>query len=186
MALRNFHRPSGVRQRGVALVVGLILLLVLTMIGVIAIKSSTQQQRMAASYQQQTQTFQAAESNIRLIMGQINGRPGNSLNRNTDFLSTAVNNAPTTRLTPATATPPLAPAGVVTVAGNVNGFNSAANIYLTATPLNSGMPSGASLKAGAFTPFYFDVNSVATQANTGARSNNIQGVFFWGPGGQSP
>ncbi len=49
------------RQHGMVLVVGLLLLLVLTLLGVTAMKSSTLQERIAANDQHRTAAFQAAE-----------------------------------------------------------------------------------------------------------------------------
>lgn len=176
------HTISGyASQRGVALIVGLILLLVLTMIGVIAIKSSTQQERMAAGYQQQAQTFQAAESAIRLVTGQLLERRGNPLNRNADFLSNA-----SVALTPATATPPLAPAGVVSITGNIAGFNTAVNLYQTAQPAGfrvTGQSERVNADGTTSGAIFYDLNAVATQPNTGARSNNILGIWRPVPAG---
>lgn len=59
------HRPS---QHGMALAVGLLLLLVLTIIGLTAVRMTTQQSRMAANYQFQTLSFQGAEGVIRQIV----------------------------------------------------------------------------------------------------------------------
>jgi type IV pilus assembly protein PilX len=55
-------RLSRSSQRGAALVVSLILLLVLTILGVTAMNSSILQGFMASSYQQQTQTLAGAEN----------------------------------------------------------------------------------------------------------------------------
>lgn len=55
----NFHQ-----QRGVALLVSLILLLLLTIIAITAASTSTLQQRMANNAQDQNTSFQAAESGL--------------------------------------------------------------------------------------------------------------------------
>lgn len=179
------------RQQGVALLVGLILLLALTMIGIVAVRSSTQQGRMALNYQQQAQTFQSAESAIRLIMAQLQGSPGTNLSlaiMNTDLLSNALATAPNPALSAATATPPALPSGAAnivasTAASSGVGYNSNANVYSTGicgdgTSLCP-MMSGFSL--GKYTAFSFEINSVATQPATMAQSNNVQGVVFVAP-----
>jgi type IV pilus assembly protein PilX len=50
------------RQKGAALIVALVLLLVMTILGVTALSSSTMQGFMSASYQQQTVTLAGAEN----------------------------------------------------------------------------------------------------------------------------
>jgi len=57
-----------IRQRGMALFVGLIFMLVLTIIGLTAVRFSTQQSRMAQSIQMLSTTFQAAEAAIRGVV----------------------------------------------------------------------------------------------------------------------
>ncbi len=49
------------RQRGAVLIVGLLILLVLTLLGVTAMKSTTLEERIAANDQYRTEAFQAAE-----------------------------------------------------------------------------------------------------------------------------
>jgi type IV pilus assembly protein PilX len=52
---------SGRRERGAALVIGLILLLILTILAVSGVVTSTSELRMVANQQQQERAFQAAE-----------------------------------------------------------------------------------------------------------------------------
>lgn len=59
-----FHRTLG-NQRGAVLVVGLLLLVVLTLIGVASMQSTTLQERMAANMREQEQAFQSAEAALR-------------------------------------------------------------------------------------------------------------------------
>ena len=54
-------RPASRSQRGAALVIGLILLLVLTILAVSGVMSSTLELRMVGNQQQQERAFQAAE-----------------------------------------------------------------------------------------------------------------------------
>ena len=52
------------KQQGVVLVIGLLMLLVMTMVGVTAMSGTTMNERMTANHQFQTLSFQAAESAI--------------------------------------------------------------------------------------------------------------------------
>ena len=54
-----------VRQKGAALVVGLILLVVITLIGVSAMQSTTLQEKMAGNLRDSNLSFQAAEVGLR-------------------------------------------------------------------------------------------------------------------------
>lgn len=53
------------RQKGITLIVGLILLLVMTMLGLTAVQVTTQQERMAGNLRDRNIAFQAAESALR-------------------------------------------------------------------------------------------------------------------------
>ena len=58
------HRPAPGGQRGAALIVGLVLLLVLTILGVSGMSRSALELRMAGNSQAQNLAFQAAETGI--------------------------------------------------------------------------------------------------------------------------
>lgn len=58
------HRTLA-NERGAVLVVGLMLLLVLTLLGVVALQSTTLQERMAGNMREQEQAFQSAEAALR-------------------------------------------------------------------------------------------------------------------------
>ncbi len=70
-AMRNIHRP-GKRQRGAALFVGLIIMLVLTILGITIMQVVTQQERMARNLVNKTIAFQAAETALRAGESEIN------------------------------------------------------------------------------------------------------------------
>jgi len=63
------HAP---RQRGIVLVVGLVFLLVLTIIGVTALRTTALEERMAGNLQQQTIAFQDAESRVAELINTLN------------------------------------------------------------------------------------------------------------------
>ncbi|MGH8455893.1 MAG: PilX N-terminal domain-containing pilus assembly protein [Stenotrophobium sp.] len=56
-----------------ALMVGLMLLLVLTLLGIAAIRGTTTEERMSANSQQHVTTFQATEAAIRQVMAEARG-----------------------------------------------------------------------------------------------------------------
>jgi type IV pilus assembly protein PilX len=56
---------SGSRQRGAALIVAMVMLLVMTLLGVTAIRSTTLQERMAGNLRDSNLAFQAAERALR-------------------------------------------------------------------------------------------------------------------------
>lgn len=64
-------------QRGAVLVVGLLLLLVLTLVGVASMQMTTLQERMAGNMREQEQAFQGAEAAL---------RAGENFLRNTEIL----------------------------------------------------------------------------------------------------
>lgn len=57
-------RPAPARQRGVALVIALVVLLILTILGVSALVSTALEGMMAGNVQEQNRAFQAAEAGI--------------------------------------------------------------------------------------------------------------------------
>lgn len=62
--MKLFHRTLD-NQRGAVLVVGLMLLVVLTLLGVVAMQGTTLQERMAGNMREQEQAFQSAEAVLR-------------------------------------------------------------------------------------------------------------------------
>jgi len=58
----NANRMTARRQQGLALVMGLIILLIMTLISVSAMRSTLMQERMSGSFQGQQIAFQAAEA----------------------------------------------------------------------------------------------------------------------------
>lgn len=71
-------------QRGAALIVALILLLVLTILGITAINSSVLQSYMASSYQQQTRTLASAENTLLQAELEIEDIAASGVNTNKD------------------------------------------------------------------------------------------------------
>ncbi|MCC5858552.1 MAG: hypothetical protein JJT90_10370 [Ectothiorhodospiraceae bacterium] len=59
------YRCGGRRERGAALIISLLLLLVMTLIGVTAMQTSTLQERMAGNTRDRNLAFQSAEAALR-------------------------------------------------------------------------------------------------------------------------
>jgi len=72
MRATNFHLPRRSTQRGAALIVGLILMLVLTVLGVSGMNTATLELTMANNSQSQQAAFQAAETGIDISIAQGN------------------------------------------------------------------------------------------------------------------
>lgn len=61
--------PSAAHQRGATLIVGLVLLLVLTVVGVSGMNTATMEVQMAANTQFQQDAFQATEDAVDIVIG---------------------------------------------------------------------------------------------------------------------
>lgn len=72
------HRsiPPRAAQRGIALVVALLLLVVITLVGLAAVHGTIMQQRMAANLFDRQVAFQSAEAAMRAATARIAGNPG--------------------------------------------------------------------------------------------------------------
>lgn len=72
------HRslPRRTAQRGVALVVALLLLVVITLVGLAAVRGTIMQQRMAANHFDRQVAFQSAEAAMRAATARIASNPG--------------------------------------------------------------------------------------------------------------
>lgn len=73
MATQLVFQQSASRQRGAALVVGLIMLLLLTLVGVAGMKDTLLQQKMVASAKDREVALQAAESALRFVTTDLTG-----------------------------------------------------------------------------------------------------------------
>lgn len=63
--LRNGGTPAGSRQRGVSLVIVLVLLVATSLLGIAVLRSTAMQERMSANLRDRSLAFQAAESALR-------------------------------------------------------------------------------------------------------------------------
>lgn len=70
------HAGGSARQRGVALIVALILLIVITLLGLTAVSGTIMQNKMAANQHDREIAFQSAESALSVVQQRIIGNPG--------------------------------------------------------------------------------------------------------------
>ncbi len=77
-------------QEGVALVIGLVLVLVITLIALAGFSNSTLQAKMATNSQQRNTTFQAAESALSNAIIEIEGIPMGGIPGNSEVLAKAI------------------------------------------------------------------------------------------------
>lgn len=74
--LASHRTMQRTKQRGVALVVALLLLVVVTLVGLAAVRGTIMQQRMAANLLDRQIAFQGAEAAMRAATARIAGHPG--------------------------------------------------------------------------------------------------------------
>ncbi|MGH8115127.1 MAG: PilX N-terminal domain-containing pilus assembly protein [Rhodanobacteraceae bacterium] len=163
LAMRGPHR-------GMALMVGLTLLLVLTILGIAAIRGTTTGERMSANSQQHATTFQATEAAIRLVMAELRGDLDPPAGVTESMLITALNN------------------GVVPVVAKIpkrtpdsgHGITANAGLAYTGTSANvSGFST--SVEGGGFVAYQFAIDAAGKQARTNASSHHQQGISRLGP-----
>lgn len=169
------------KQRGAALMVALMFLVVLTMLGLAAVRATTQQTRMAAAMQFQSSAFHAAESAVRQVMTGIfnaltaspGAIPAVLLAASTGVTTLACDANPG----PALPAPPvLAPLAVTTTLRLSPGTVDADGNPLTnCGNCSGGPPTGFSAGAG-FTVTCFDLEGGAVYGTTGAGSVHQQRI----------
>jgi hypothetical protein len=166
----GFNAPK--RERGVALIIGLLLLLVLTIMGIAAMRSTGLQERMSANNQQQMITFQGAEAGIRQVMESANVAPTTAAQVQTvDVIKKAVDNGKNP-----------APNVLATTAQNPDTGNGTTNVATIEFKCNVPL-EGNSLGLGTLSANYFLINSSSTQNNTNSSSVHQQTVIRQGGDG---
>jgi type IV pilus assembly protein PilX len=148
------------RQRGAALVIGLILLLVLTILAVSGVVTSTLELRMVGNQQQQERAFQAADTGIeRALAGDVP-------------LTTSITPTPV----PLTEVERYTGSGTADASGDTfeGSLRYMGDAAATSVP-------GYSLGAGLLS-YHFQVEITGTSSG-GAVSQHVQGFYIVGPGG---
>ena len=153
--MRRAPQAMPKRQRGAALIVGLVLLMVLTVLGISGMNSATLELTMAGNAQFGQDAFQAAETGIDLVLARrtfstVPGSPGNII-------------APT----------PL---------GDGTYTTQAVTTFWDTTDVPDVAFSGGVGTSGTVQAFHFDVQSVGIGPRN-ARSTHNQSFYVVGPGG---
>ena len=156
---RRYHRVTGINRRtgkGAALVVGLLLLLVLTLLAVSGMGTSTLELQMAGNQQYSEKAFQAAEVGIERA-----------------FRSGVYNTASTSPVpaTPVTSTDP---------SKNPETYETTTK-FDPATGVTAVPAGGFSMGVGAgYNAYHFDISSTGTSARE-ATATNVQSFYVVGP-----
>ena len=69
------RRPAPHRERGVVLIIGLIMLMIITIISVAAIRTTTTDEKIAGNARDRDRAFQAAEAAVRSCLARVNVKP---------------------------------------------------------------------------------------------------------------
>ncbi len=157
--------PTRQSQRGAALAVGLFMLLMLTIIGLTAVRSTTQQGRMASNFQFQNSAFQAAEGAIRGLVAEMRGELPQPAGVTVNVLVDAID--------PSTANPTRS----YTLGTNIT--SQATVQYIGQAPA-PGYSMGVG--KGAIVAHRFAITATGAQTNTSAQAQHQQGVQRVGPG----
>ncbi|MDX1817842.1 MAG: PilX N-terminal domain-containing pilus assembly protein [Marinobacter sp.] len=157
---RTFRTPSG--QRGAALIISLIVLLVLTLIGVAGMNTSVMQERMAVNSQNSNRAFQAAESTVSALTNQLYA---NDLS----LLRESMQNAS-------------GESSKVTVS-NLDSGNGITGTYqaryLGEIIITSGSSMDANESSSQLKGYRYELIGEATMANTGAEARVFKGIEYY-------
>lgn len=148
------------RQTGVALVVGLVMLLVVTLIAVAGMSSSTMHETMSANAQNINRTFQAAESSVGALTGVLTGG-------DVSLLQTALSNGE----------------GVMTgtTAFDIDDEDISSDYavtYLGEVAVTSGSSMDANESTTLLKGYRFELQGTATIAAVNARTRIFKGVEY--------
>jgi Tfp pilus assembly protein PilX len=145
------NKPTSHRhQRGAALVVGLILLVVLTLLGVVGMNIANSELSMATNEQLRVRAFQAAESGIEQAVA--------GFGDDVDTVTKVWNS------------------GVVGVENSPLGLGGDAVDTFSTTSSYRGQSSAWNTSIGTFAAFHFDAQTVGSSAR-GARAEHLQGAY---------
>ncbi|HEY0974440.1 MAG TPA: PilX N-terminal domain-containing pilus assembly protein [Solimonas sp.] len=157
------------KQAGVALAVSLFLLLVLTIIGLTAVRMTTLQGRMAANYQFQNLAFQGAESVIRRVVGEVRAEVNPPTGVTQNILISAISSTS------------LATAPQRNFAINTTNVNVAANAVVTYQ--GQSRADGYSMRAGeGIVAHRFQITANSAVPNVNVQAEHQQGISRIGPG----
>jgi type IV pilus assembly protein PilX len=146
------NRISYRKNRGAALIVGLILLVVLTLLGVVGMNIANSELAMATNEQLRVRAFQAAETGIeQAVQGFGDGDNVNTLDQ-------------------------VWVSGVTSVENSPLGFGGVAVDSFNTTSRYRGQSNAWNTSIGTFSAFHFDATTVGSSARS-ARAEHIQGAY---------
>ena len=169
----NFQRTGGHRQRGLALVISLVLLVAMTIVGIATLRSTRLNEKISSNAQQKAISFEAAESSIATVWNAV------ALLDTLDEIPDGIFNNPDAVI----------PAGMAEKLSEdfdqSNFFGKSVDItagvevqYCGEMNLPSGIGSSADLSKPQMVGLLFDVRGVAEIKGSNAKSNNIQRGYF--------
>lgn len=157
-ALAGTPYSLGADQRGMALVFALIVLLILTILGVSALRTSSLQQLMAGNTQEQTRAFEAADSGLSHALNDIKANTASvdptSFANNTQYTYQVSSTSERSTATATAKTPALIQIGPAVRSSTPSGSNvctayydqkvtGATNVTLAQENLHQGLTTGA-------------------------------------------
>jgi Tfp pilus assembly protein PilX len=155
MIMPNCPRPSSPQQSGAALVIGLLLLLVLTVLAITGIATATLELQMAGNLQYQERAFQAAETGI----------------------EQAIETATFNTTVPYTQTDQR-----VSAADDDNQDTYSFTMEFDDETGTTLVPGGGYSLGTGFQAYHFNIESEG-QSERDARAEHVQSVYIIGPGG---
>ena len=164
------------RQAGAALIVGLILLIVVTLVAISGIKSTSIQQSLAAGMQQNMLTFQTADTILQQVANTANSTDplvdtdGDGVPDQQNLLVEAINN------NDVTATPAQSPQ-VINLVGPQGGLTGTANLSYQGAVMAT---EGSSI--GVYVNHIFQIDSRSQLATANSQANTVLGLKRLGPG----
>lgn len=154
-ANRRFTAPLG-RQRGAALVIGLLLLLVLTILAISGMTTATLELQMAGNTQYKERAFQAAETGIEQAIDQATFDTANALILANQKVDPAV--------------------------GSTNNDTYDARMEFDKNTGTTIVPGGGYSMGTGFQAYHFNIESTG-RSERGAEATHTQSVYIIGPGG---
>lgn len=150
------------QQRGAALIVSLVVLLVLTLIGVAGMNTSVMQERMAVNSQNSNRAFQAAESTVSALTNQLYA---NDLSLLRESMQSATEESSVVSVT------------TLDPGNGITGTYQAR--FLGEIIITSGSSMNADESSSQLKGFRYELIGEAEMANTGAEARVFKGIEYY-------
>lgn len=158
---QTLRHDIGRRERGAALIVSLIILLVLTLIGVAGMNTSVMQERMAVNSQNSNRAFQAAESTVGALTNQLYAN-------NLDLLRESMQSASEES------------SKVSQTLDSDNGVTGSYQVrYLGEIIITSGSSMNADESSSDLKGYRYELIGESEMANTGAAARVFKGIEYY-------